>query len=402
MAKYLDYVGLGKVWEKIKERDNQVQQNLDNLKANIQDGTVVAGKATADGNGNNIGTTYLTINSAKSTYMPIRAATSAALGGLKTNGDPITTPIVSAQGTTSSGGYYPIELDKDGVAWVKVPWRDFNTTYTLSGSDATVTLTPSTNGVPGTPKSITVNNVGHASAADSATKATNDSDGNKISTTYLKAGLKGKANGLAELDADGKVPSAQLPSYVDDVIEGYLYNGKFYKESAHTTAISGEGGKIYVDLSTGVTYRWSGTTFVEISKSLAVGTTSGTAYDGAKGAALEKKVNSLESTTSGIKNDYLPKVANSVRVDRVAGSGSVYYFEVQTGYGPGGSLAVNNTRLRVQQEGFEIQSSLTDTSSTTPRSYKTTFLVAPTGVTINGEEVASTAITEAEINTLCV
>lgn len=402
MAKYLDYVGLGKVWEKIKERDNQVQQNLDNLKTNIQDGTVVAGKATADGSGNTITTTYLTISGAKSTYMPIRAATSAALGGLKTNGDPITTPIVSAQGTTSSGGYYPIELDKGGVAWVKVPWRDFNTTYTLSGSDATVTLTPSTNGVPGTPKSITVNNVGHASAADSATKATNDSDGNKISTTYLKAALKGKANGLAELDADGKVPSAQLPSYVDDVIEGYLYNGKFYKESAHTTAISGEGGKIYVDLSTGVTYRWSGTTFVEISKSLAVGTTSGTAYDGAKGAALEKKVNSLESTTSGIKNDYLPKVANSVRVDRVAGSGSVYYFEVQTGYGPGGSLAVNNTRLRVQQEGFEIQSSLTDTSSTTPRSYKTTFLVAPTGVTINGEEVASTAITEAEINTLCV
>lgn len=402
MAKYLDYVGLGKVWEKIKERDNQVQQNLDNLKTNIQNGTVVAGKATADGNGNTISTTYLTINNAKSTYMPIRAATSAALGGLKTNGDSITTPIVSAQGTTSSGGYYPIELDKDGVAWVKVPWRDFNTTYTLSGSDATVTLTPSTNGVPGRPKSITVNNVGHASAADSATKATNDSDGNKIITTYLKASLKGKANGLAELDADGKVPSAQLPSYVDDVIEGYLYNGKFYKESAHTTAISGEGGKIYVDLSTGVTYRWSGSTFVEISKSLAVGTTSGTAYDGAKGAALEKKVSSLESTTSGIKNDYLPKVANSVRVDRVAGSGSVYYFEVQTGYGPGGSLAVNNTRLRVQQEGFEIQSSLTDTSSTTPRSYKTTFLVAPTGVTINGEEVASTAITEAEINTLCV
>lgn len=402
MAKYLDYVGLGKVWEKIKERDNQVQQNLDNLKTNIQDGTVVAGKATADGNGNTISTTYLTINNAKSTYMPIRAATSAALGGLKTNGDSITTPIVSAQGTTSSGGYYPIELDKDGVAWVKVPWRDFNTTYTLSGSDATVTLTPSTNGVPGTPKSITVNNVGHASAADSATKATNDSDGNKISTTYLKASLKGKANGLAELDADGKVPSAQLPSYVDDVIEGYLYNGKFYKESAHTTAIAGEGGKIYVDISTGVTYRWSGSTFVEISKSLAVGTTSGTAYDGAKGAALEKKVSSLESTTSGIKNDYLPKVANSVRVDRIAGSGSVYYFEVQTGYGPGGSLAVNNTRLRVQQEGFEIQSSLTDTSSTTPRSYKTTFLVAPTGVTINGEEVASTAITETEINTLCV
>lgn len=402
MAKYLDYVGLGKVWEKIKERDNQVQQNLDNLKANIQDGTVVAGKATADGNGNNIGTTYLTINSAKSTYMPIRAATSAALGGLKTNGDPITTPIVSAQGTTSSGGYYPIELDKGGVAWVKVPWRDFNTTYTLSGSDATVTLTPSTNGVPGTPKSITVNNVGHASTATSADKANKDGNGESISSTYVRKDKLGKANGVATLDANGLVPSTQLPSYVDDVIEGYIYNGKFYKESAHTNEIEGEGGKIYVDISTEVTYRWSGSKFVEISKSLAVGTTSGTAYDGAKGAALEKKVNSLESTTSGIKNDYLPKVANSVRVDRVAGSGSTYYFEVQTGYGSVGAIAVNNTRMRVQEGGVEIQSSLTDTASTTPKAYKTTFLVAPTGVTINGEEVASTAITETEINTLCV
>lgn len=402
MAKYLDYVGLGKVWEKIKARDNQIQQNLDNLKADIKSGTVVAGKATADGNGNTISTTYLTVSSAKNTYMPIRAASSAALGGIKTNGDSITTPIVADQGTTSKGGYYPIELDKGGVAWVKVPWKDFNTTYTLSGSDAIVTLTPSTNGVQGVPTSITVNNVGHASTATSADKANKDGNGESISSTYVRKDKLGKANGVATLDANGLVTSTQLPSYVDDVIEGYLYNGKFYKESAHTTAIAGEGGKIYVDLSTEVTYRWSGSKFVEISKSLAVGTTSGTAYDGAQGAALEKKVNSLESTTSGIKNDYLPKVANSVRVDRVAGSGSIYYFEVQTGYGSTGAIAVNNTRMRVQQDGFEIQSSFTDTSSTTPRAYKTTFLVAPTGVTINGEEVASTAITETEINTLCV
>lgn len=402
MAKYLDYVGLGKVWEKIKARDNQIQQNLDNLKTDIKDGTVVAGKATADGSGNTITTTYLTISGAKNTYMPIRAASSAALGGLKTNGDSITTPIVAAQGTTSKGGYYPIELDKGGVAWVNVPWKDFNTTYTLSGSDAIVTLTPSTNGVQGAPTSVTVNNVGHASTATSADKANKDGNGESISSTYVRKDKLGKANGVATLDANGLVPSTQLPSYVDDVIEGYLYNGKFYKESAHTNEISGEGGKIYVDLSTEVTYRWSGSKFVEISKSLAVGTTSGTAYDGAKGAALEKKVSSLESTTSGIKNDYLPKVANSVRVDRVAGSGSTYYFEVQTGYGSAGAIAVNNTRMRVQEGGVEIQSSLIDTSSTTPRSYKTTFLVAPTGVTINGEEVASTAITETEINTLCV
>lgn len=96
---------------------------------------------------------------------------------------------------------------------------------------------------------------------------------------------KGVANGVASLDSTGKVPSAQLPSYVDDVIEGYLSGGKFYVESAHTTEITAESGKIYVDLTNdrNITYRWSGTTYVEISKSLALGETSSTAYRGDRG-----------------------------------------------------------------------------------------------------------------------
>lgn len=99
----------------------------------------------------------------------------------------------------------------------------------------------------------------------------------------LAASQKGAAGGVAELDSSGKVPAAQLPSYVDDVLEGYLYGGKFYKESAHTTEIAGESGKIYVDLSTSKTYRWSGTAFAEISASLALGETSSTAYRGDRG-----------------------------------------------------------------------------------------------------------------------
>lgn len=73
----------------------------------------------------------------------------------------------------------------------------------------------------------------------------------------------------ATLGTDGKVPATQLPSYVDDVIEGYYYNSKFYKESAHTTEITGETGKIYVDITEGAgnkTYRWSsGAGYIEIS-----------------------------------------------------------------------------------------------------------------------------------------
>lgn len=99
----------------------------------------------------------------------------------------------------------------------------------------------------------------------------------------IPASDKGAKGGVATLGTDGKVPSSQLPSYVDDVIEGYLNGGKFYKEDTHTTEIPGEAGKIYIDLHTSKTYRWSGTVFSVISETLALGTTSSTAFYGDKG-----------------------------------------------------------------------------------------------------------------------
>lgn len=115
-------------------------------------------------------------------------------------------------------------------------------------------------------------------------------------TSRMAANLKGAANGVAELDSNGKVPASQLPSYVDDVIEGYAEssieedgNGfytqiVFYTDSEHTTAITGETGKIYIDLDTGKTYRSTGTgNYAEISASLALGETSSTAYRGDRG-----------------------------------------------------------------------------------------------------------------------
>lgn len=86
----------------------------------------------------------------------------------------------------------------------------------------------------------------------------------------------GVANGVASLDANGRVPSAQLPSYVDDVLE-------YSSRSAFPA--TGESGKIYVALDTNLTYRWggSGSGYVEISPSLALGETSSTAYRGDRG-----------------------------------------------------------------------------------------------------------------------
>lgn len=105
--------------------------------------------------------------------------------------------------------------------------------------------------------------------------------------SYVLASEKGANSGVATLDATGKVPSSQLPSYVDDVLEGYLNatDGKFYEEDTYTTEIPAEGGKIYVDLASSKTYRWGGSAYAEISASIALGETQGTAYEGSKGAA---------------------------------------------------------------------------------------------------------------------
>ena len=105
---------------------------------------------------------------------------------------------------------------------------------------------------------------------------------------------KGANGGVAELDANGKVPSSQLPSYVDDTVEGYLYNGVFYSDSAHEHPITGETGKIYVELVSNKTYRWSGSAYVEISESLALGETSSTAYAGNKGKANADNISAIQ------------------------------------------------------------------------------------------------------------
>lgn len=95
---------------------------------------------------------------------------------------------------------------------------------------------------------------------------------------------KGQPSGLAELDSTGKVPAAQLPSYVDDVLE-FSTKDQFPQ--------TGETGKIYVSKDTNLTYRWTGTQYLEISQSLALGETPSTAYSGDKGKANRDALNSM-------------------------------------------------------------------------------------------------------------
>lgn len=95
----------------------------------------------------------------------------------------------------------------------------------------------------------------------------------------------GVANGIASLDDSGKVPSTQLPSYVDDVVE---------VDNLAALPTTGQSGIIYVTKDTYIIYRWSGTSYVEISKSITLGETSTTAYAGDKGALNRSDINELK------------------------------------------------------------------------------------------------------------
>lgn len=139
----------------------------------------------------------------------------------------------------------------------------------------------------------------------------------KISSTE-----KGANSGVATLDSNGKVPASQLPSYVDDVINGYYnnLNDTFYEDISYTVPITPEEDKIYIDLSTNKEYRWSGVVYVNVNPSLALGEVAGTAYEGSKGKAVADAVTAIKD---GSELDSFSDVESvlSNKVDKVSGKG---------------------------------------------------------------------------------
>ena len=105
----------------------------------------------------------------------------------------------------------------------------------------------------------------------------------------------------------GIIDAAHLPSYVDDVIEGYLNGGKFYTTKSSSGAYSGEikaeAGKIYVDLSNNKTYRWSGSAYVIISETIALGTTHSSAGYGDESRAAYNHSTSIGNPHKTTKAD---------------------------------------------------------------------------------------------------
>ena len=177
--------------------------------------------------------------------------------------------------------------------------------------------------------------------ADAALKTELTEDINDVlaALNAFKA-TKAQANGLASLDENGKVPAGQLPSYVDDVIDVYatydvsatneVTNIKLYTDEDHTTAVVGEAGKSYNDITPdhpGYQFRWSGTTWVQIvSGGLIIGEITGTAFDGAKGKALEAVANGLpiNSVSALVRFEANGNNVNLLYDSASKGNGNIY------------------------------------------------------------------------------
>lgn len=269
-----------------------VESSLSALETNVSAlQTTVSGLVTTGGQPNviegvKVAGTKLTPDASKNVDIP--AATADTSG------------VVKVAATVADGGTDPVSGDavhSYASAAIAQTTTNKNAIATLNGSDTTA----------GSVSKKIKDAIGGLDVSDTAVAnqfvtAVSETDGKiKVSratptianVSGLSAALNkkietsqlGVASGVATLGTDGKILTSQLPSYVDDVIEGYKSGADFYEDSAHTASkkITGESGKIYVDLHTNVTYRWSGTAYVEISASLALGETDSTAYRGDRG-----------------------------------------------------------------------------------------------------------------------
>lgn len=182
-------------------------------------------------------------------------------------------------------------------------------TYTQTLSSGTKTGSISIDGVstdmyaptPPTNVSDLTNDAGYLTSSDVSAVAMSGDYSDLSNTPTLGTAAAenvGVANGVAELDANGKVPSSQLPSYVDDVIEGYYdsITDRFYEESTFTTVIPPESGKSWVDIPSNKSYRWTGSVYTRVDEGVQLGETSSTAYRGDRGKTAYDHSQSDHST----------------------------------------------------------------------------------------------------------
>ena len=180
-----------------------------------------------------------------------------------------------------------------------------------------------------------------------------------------------KIQGMSASKLTGTIPQANLPSYVDDVLE---YNGK------STFPQTGESGKIYVDTSTNRTYRWGGSSYVEISSSLALGTTSSTAFRGDYGNIAYQHATAKGSAfASG-----LYKITTNAQ-GHVTAATAVTKSDI-TALGIPGDISTNTTYTLTKSDST-ITLKGSDGSSTSVTDANTTYTLSSFGVTATATEL---------------
>lgn len=221
-----------------------------------------------------------------------------------------------------------------------------------------------------------------------ANKALGDKNGNDITATYMLANLRGAANGVCPLGSDTKIPSAYLPGYVDDVLE---YN------SLSNFPATGEAGKIYVAKDTNKTYRWSGTQYTEISSSISLGETTGTAYDGGKGKDLADRFKIVEdnyvekSSTNGLGRSLT--IYNQEGYISIMNTYSDYNMDLQIG------LFTNDMPINLH-----VRDTVSNEFYNFGMSSDGKIMIGKNNLAIDGDTVldSSMAITDAELEELLV
>lgn len=181
-----------------------------------------------------------------------------------------------------------------------------------------------------------------------------------------------KIQGMSASKLTGTIPQANLPSYVDDVLE---YNGK------SNFPDTGEAGKIYVDTATNRTYRWGGSSYVEISSSLALGTTSSTAFRGDYGnTAYQHAAAKGSAFASG-----LYKITTNAQ-GHVTAATAVTKGDI-TALGIPGSDTNTNTTYTLTKSGSTITLEGSDGSSSEVTDANTTYTLSSFGVTATAAEL---------------
>lgn len=329
LVNYKDNNGTNNVVYPITKKSNVIDlvQDLTNMSSAINSATqAIAGKVDkVEGKGLST-EDYTTAEKTKlagietgANAYTLPTASASVLGGVKVGSDLTINPSTGAlsvdkvtsvtsgsnQLVTSGGVYAAVENKVDKVSGKGLSSNDYtdNEKNKLSGiaAGAEVNVQADWNQTTSTADDYIKNKptLGSAAAASTSDFAT-AAQGTKADNA-IPSSAKGTANGVAELDSNGLVPTSQLPSFVDDVLE-YASSSGF--------PVPGEHGKIYVAIDTNLSYRWSGSAYVEISPSLALGTTESTAYRGDKGqTAYEHATDSSRLTTA--KTSGLYKIATT-------------------------------------------------------------------------------------------